>query len=273
MGGMEVLVVGLRRRGSGKTTVARALREVLGGDVFKPLAASHAWRDWSTMVEGLPEGLYGSDAAFLARDSGRDVYGVNPVHRVWVPRPASRGGGDAWGMDRVWTGDDIVAVVNRSVDLPGPLAAFVEGCDGVVEVDGLGDPVFRELHPGAVESAYDSFRDDVVVESYSDAAVPFSGLEPDVVLAVEPFRLHLLDGEGFVKACGLLRGRYAELGRDEVRVGRVLELESPEVSVELPVVRDPSSLESVVEAYGSVLREFLGEAVATPPRSPGPSGT
>lgn len=252
---MEVLVVGLRH-GAGKTTVARGLTDFLDASPFKPMAANHLWSDWSTLSGPLPERLHGRDASMLADVSGDDVYRVNSVHRVWVPRPEERGGGDAFGLDRVSRGGEQVAVVNRSVGLRGDLERFVEGCDEVVRVDGLGDGVFADLHPAAVREAHSALEGDVVVESYTDVAIPLIDASPDLVLAVEPFRLHAFEADGFVEACGFLRGRYGDTGRMEVRTRDVAEVESPELSLELPLL-DEVSRDGIRSAYFPVFEELF----------------
>jgi len=156
----------------------------------------------------------------------------------------------------VWDGEEEVAVVNSGFEPRGELAEFVEGCDEVVEVDGLDDEVFGELHPSAVDAVYSAMEGDVVVESYTNVAMPLVDLSPDVVLGVEPFRLHVFEPEGFMKACDFLRGRYRDRGRFEVRMENVLELESPELSLDLPAL-DEVFREEIEGAYFPVFEQFV----------------
>lgn len=250
---MELLVTGLRKRGSGKTAVARGLSSYLDAEAFKPFAGNHLWRNWTDISRGLPERLYGSDARLLAGAAGMDVYDVNPVHRVWFPRSHNRGGGDVFGLDRVWDGEQSL-FVNASLDLVGPFEEFEERCSRVVEVEGTGPEAETRL--SATRRGYELLGGDVVVESYTDVALPFPGLSPDVVLGVEPFRLHVFEPDGFLNAWEFLRGRYSDRGSWEVGMEDVLEVMDPGLSLGLPPV-NASDLEKVVEGYGPIFEQLL----------------
>jgi predicted P-loop ATPase/GTPase len=285
----QVMVVGLKGVDSGKTTFSRALLSHLrdGGLKvcgFKPMAGNNIWYDYDVVSRALSEGrLYGKDAGLLKEESSGDVPEelINPVHRLWSEPskidPAT--GVPTFILDRItfWPqgksedgdedefeyvrGDErSVLVENATVHLNGekkllrklrPKAAEVHR---VEDAEGLNSLV--EAHYGrAIGSAYRkiaSEHDAVVIEGYSDAALPAGEVcDPDLVVGVEPWQISVYDSDRYHNAVRLSTPSYSK----EVSTSRVTELLRPKRVVEYL----PSNPDERVDRLKEMMPEILAE--------------
>jgi predicted P-loop ATPase/GTPase len=253
---MNLLVAGGERVDAGKTTFAAGLlaflRRERGADprAFKPRAGNDFWFDHDDVLEALGGGrLYGKDAKTLReaeappRRRGADAAekrppeALNPLHRLWRPRPDGAGSGllgepgRTFLVDRLHTPDGDRFVVNGGAELP-PVVRETLPLDGervetVESVEAFNAvmterylPAFERL-AGEVERA-----DTAVVESYGDIALPLSDVAFDAVAVVEPGRARLYDGRRWVRATEVTRGSPRQ-GQLEERVGNVTEMVEP----------------------------------------------
>lgn len=266
---MKLLVVGAREVDAGKTTFATGLVHRLGAPAFKPRAGNDYWHDHDDNRRSIGDGrLYGKDARRLAAASPEDVSpeAVNPVHRLWLPRPGAATGilgreERAFVVDRVTppgvtdspSGESDRFVVNATVEFP-PLVRDGLPVDDAVAVSSLEEcnRVMADLHRPATAALAEAVRgrERAVVESYADIADPLPGLEPDAVAAVEPRRVSVYDGERYARACEVASGSAYE-GRLEERVAHVVELLDPGARVALPplAAEGRTDPEAVADAY------------------------
>ena len=268
---MKLLVAGASEVDAGKTTFTAGLLERTGVRGFKPRAGNGYWHDHDAVRRALRDGrLYGTDAKRLAAISPGDrrPEAINPVHRLWLPRP---GGGTgllgrearAFVVDRVTPpGDDATHhVVNGSVDLPAAVADGLQLSEAaaVESLPELNDLMAR-LHGPALDALGEQIaeRDAAVVESYADIARPLAGFVPDAVAIVEPRRCRVYDGGRYAKACDVASGSAHE-GRLEERVAHVTDLLDPAATAGLPALSrearsDPSTVaDAYMEAYEALL--------------------
>jgi len=256
---MTVLVVGDAPVDAGKTTFALGLVERTDATGYKPRAGNDFWYDHDDVRRAVDRGrLYGKDAAALAAASPgeHDPEDVNPVHRLWRPKPA--GGSGLLGRDdREFLVDrvDDRYVVNGTVDLP-PLvrSALPLGDARVVTSLPECNDSMSDLHLPAQQRVRETVReaDRAVVESYADVARPFPDSDPDAVAVVDAGRARLFDGPRYVKACEVATGGH-DVGQLEERVPDVTGLLDPKTTVSLPPLTadertDPGA---VADAYGA----------------------
>jgi predicted P-loop ATPase/GTPase len=280
----QVMVVGLKGVDSGKTTFSRALLSHLrdGGLKvcgFKPMAGNNIWYDYDVVSRALSEGrLYGKDAGLLKKESSGDVPEelINPVHRLWSEpsKIDAATGVPAFILDRItfWpAGEDgdegefeygrgderSVLVENATVHLNGekkilrklhPKAAEVHR---VEDAEGLNSLV--EAHYGrAIGSAYQkiaSEHDAMVIEGYSDAALPVAPSDLDLVVGVEPWKISVYDPERYQNAVRLSTPSYSK----EVSTSRVMELLRPKRVIEY----QPSNPDERVDRLKEMMPEVL----------------
>jgi predicted P-loop ATPase/GTPase len=280
----QVLVVGLKGVDSGKTTFSRALLSHLrdeGLNVcgFKPMAGNNIWYDYDVVARALSTGrLYGRDAGLLKEESTGDVPEelINPVHRLWSEPsqidPAT--GLPTFIIDRItlWPegegeskdgcesgcgGERSFLVESPKVHLNGEmeiLRKLYQKAGEVFRAEDANDlNRLVEAHYGrAIRSAYRRIakeHDAVVVEGYSDAALPapISGL--DLVVGVEPWRISVFDPERYRNAVRLSAPAYSA----EVSTGRVTELLRPTRVVEY----QPSSPHERVDRLKEMMDRVL----------------
>jgi len=280
---MKLLVAGASEVDAGKTTFTAGLVERTGVRGFKPRAGNGYWYDQDDYRRAVESGrLYGKDAKRLAAASPGDVRpeAINPVHRLWLPRPgAGKGilGRDerAFLVDRVTPPGDPGAggesstaadgtryVVNGTVEVPAEAADGLPLADAAV-VESL--PEVNDLMAGLHGPALDALgeriqaREAAVVESYSDIARPLTGFVPDAVAVVEPRRCRVYDGRRYAKACDVASGSAHE-GRLEERVAHVTDLLDPAASVTLPALSsdERGELTTVADSYADAYEALLG---------------
>jgi len=268
---MKLLVAGGREVDAGKTTFTTGLIDRTGLRGFKPRAGNGYWYDHDDVRRSVRSGrLYGKDAKRLAAASPGDLgpEAINPVHRLWIPRPGAGKGllgreERAFVVDRVTTPGDGAArtVVNGTVEIPSVVTDGLPLSDAVAveSLPELNDLMAR-LHGPALDALGERIeqRDAAVVESYADIARPLTGFVPDAVAVVEPRRCRVYDGQRYAKACDVAGGSAHE-GRLEERVDHVTDLLDPAATATLPALSgdergDPGAvLDAYAEAYGALL--------------------
>jgi predicted P-loop ATPase/GTPase len=266
---MRLLVVGASRVDAGKTTFSTGLIAHTGAVGFKPRAGNDYWFHHDDYWRAIDRGrLYGADARRLAAAGPGDVEpaDINPVHRLWRPSPGTTGflGQDdrTFLVDRV--GDRYV--VNGTADVPQSARDRLplSGAVAVESVEELNRAIER-LHVPAMESlsATIASTDRAVVESYGDVARPMRGIDPGAVAVVEPGRARLVDGDRYVRACGITAGGPSPgEGQLEERVGSVIDLLDPVETVSLPALESDTRAEpaAVADAYADAYAELLSIA-------------
>lgn len=267
---MTVLVVGAEHVDAGKTTVSTGLVAHAGAIGFKPRAGNDWWFHHDNCRRCLEDGrLYGKDARRLAAASPGNLTpeNVNTVHRLWRPVTDRTGmlgqEGRTFVLDRV--GDQFV--VNGNAELPEGAAANLPlaAATTVETVEELNEAMTTQ-HLQALDQLVETVQstDRAVVESYADVARPVQGLEPAVVVVVEPTRVRLFEGERFCTACDIATGGSSPLaGQLEERVPSVLDLvdavETREVAP-LPETErtDPAAVADAYDAVYSRIAEMAG---------------
>jgi len=249
----SILVVGLREKDAGKTTLALALISHLkdaGFKVcgFKPKAGNNFWYDYDVVCEALSQGrLYGKDAKLLTQASGVSLPEevVNPIHRLWIDESLQAGPNGLPGFlaDRVTlpeTGRGFFLTLNmpmlrRYADCSGLLATLRNSARLVAEVQSLKElnRAVSEFYSQAVRAAYGqvSRYEVLVVESYSDVAMPWEGLENlEAIFGVEPWRLCLYEPERYLTAVRMISQVRQDI---EVTANQVCRLVKPLAEVRL----------------------------------------
>ena len=266
---MKLLVAGSAEVDAGKTTFTTGLIERTGSRGFKPRAGNGYWYDHDDYRRAVADGrLYGKDSKRLAAASPGDVEpeSINPIHRLWIPRPGSGKGllgreGRAFVVDRITTEDGDRYVVNGTIEIPPAAKRHLplEDAPHVESLPELND-LMAEVHAPALASLEEEIaeRESAVVESYADIARPLSEFVPDAVAVVEPRRCRIFDGERYAKACDVASGSAHE-GRLEERVEHVVELLDPLSTATLPALsgRERDDPGIVANAYADTYDELL----------------
>ncbi len=261
---MTILVAGADRIDAGKTTFSLGLVETLDGTGFKPRAGNDYWFDHDDYRAVVPEGrLYGKDARQLAAVSDVRPEAINPVHRLWRPAPS----GDPFigAADRMFLLDRIgdSYVVNDEAPLPESARANLplDEAIRVSSVEELNQVIEREYLPQfqALAERIDDCEH-AVVESYGDVARPLQDINVTRVAVVEPGRVRIYAGDRYWNACEIATGR-PETGQLEERVGDVVELLDPIVSVDLPPLPDAARTDPtrIASAYESAYSSLVGQ--------------
>jgi len=271
-----VLVVGFREVDSGKTTVALALIRYLrenGIDAcgFKPKAGNSIWYDFDIVYEALMQGrLYGKDAALLKRESQTELPEevISPVHRLWCVLPADY---EAITLevphfiaDRVTickNNYEHYVIVNKALpfkhDAENLINKLCQKATAVIYVTGPNDlNEVSGFYDEATDKAYEviSRRHDLIIyESYSDNALPWSGINGriDLILGVEPGRIHVYDPDRYFLALQLLEGF-----RREITVNRIRGLIKPLKTIKVPPYRSGEVIDKMKEKMQEILHDF-----------------
>ena len=226
-----ILVVGLRERDSGKTTIARLLISLLrerGISVcgFKPKAGNHLWYNFEIVHEALGQGrMYGMDAKILREASATSLPEeiINPLHRLWVEdslADVTLNGLPAFLLDRVTLnpeGEFLLTLNEPAMQRFSKQTSkiFQKLLDRAKQIIGVSSPeelgqVIEEYYDKAVWTVFEVLKrryDMLVVESYCDIALPWNGLENVIaVVGVKPWRLHLYDASQYLTAARLTMG-------------------------------------------------------------------
>ena len=271
-----VLIVGLKEKDAGKTSLAQALLAYLrekgfNAYGFKPRAGNNVWYDYDVVHEALSQGrLYGKDAKLLKAASafGSVVGGgvvnanvveefINPVHRLWAEPPLIDPISQIpyFILDRVtlWFKEGVRNLVIENEALPIEyrcndaifeiLRAKASGIYHVRDLDTL-NKLTEEYYDPAVELAYKrtvEHHDYVVIESYSDIALPWKGLKDlNAVIGVKPGQILVYNPEKYMAAVQLSASTYSQ---EELATSRIAELVKPIKELRVP----PSKSEEIMQ--------------------------
>lgn len=266
---MKLLVAGSAEVDAGKTTFTTGLIDRTGVRGYKPRAGNGYWYDHDDYRRAVADGrLYGKDSKRLAAASPGDIEPetINPIHRLWIPRPGSGKGllgreGRAFVVDRITRSDEDRYVVNGTIEIPPAAKRHlpIEDAPHVESLPELND-LMAETHAPALDSLGEEIadRESAIVESYADIARPLSAFVPDAVAVVEPRRCRIFGGERYAKACDVASGSAHE-GRLEERVEHVVELLDPLSTTTLPALsgREREDPGIVANAYADTYDELL----------------
>jgi predicted P-loop ATPase/GTPase len=258
-----VLIVGLKEKDAGKTSLALALLAYLrekgfNACGFKPRAGNSVWYDYDVVHEALSQGrLYGKDAKLLkAASTSRSVADVanlieefiNPVHRLWAEPPLIDpiSQNPYFILDRVtlWFKEGVRNLVIGNEALPVEYrcddALFVKlraKASGIYHVRDLYtlNKLTEEYYDPAVELAYKRMVEQhgyMVIESYSDIALPWKGLKDlNAVIGVKPGQVSVYEPEKYMAAVQLSASTYSQ---EELATSRIVELVKPIKEVRVP---------------------------------------
>jgi len=258
---LKILIVGLKEKDAGKTSLALALLAYLrekgfNACGFKPRAGNSVWYDYDVVQEALSHGrLYGKDAKLLKAASafGPDAGAImeefiNPIHRLWAePQhidPVTQI--PYFILDRVtlWFKEGAKNLVVENDALPveyrcddalfEKLRANASSIYHVRDLNRL-NKLTEEYYDLAVELVYKEMNkqyDCLVIESYSDIALPWKGLKDlNVVIGVKPGQISVYDPEKYLTAVQLSASTYSQ---EELATSRILELVKPIKVVKVP---------------------------------------
>jgi len=250
----NILIVGLKGQDAGKTTLALALLAYLrekgfNACAFKPRAGNNVWYDFDVVHDALSQGrLYGKDAtslkaasAFSATDDPLLEECINPIHRLWMepPRINSMSQIPGFIIDRVtlWYKDGARNLVVENETLPAMykcsdtlLAQLRANASEIYHVRDLNtlNKLTEEYYDLAIELAYKKVvaqHDCVVIESYSDIALPWNGLNIlDAVIGIKPGRISAFDPQKYLAAVQIAASTYSQ---EELPTARIIELLKP----------------------------------------------
>lgn len=207
----KILIVGLKDTDAGKTTLARAIISYLrdeGFDAcgFKPLARSNIWYDYDVIYDALSDGRpYGKDAIFLRNASGRDVSEelINPDLLSSFPSII---------LDRVtpWSdkprtilveNKDLLFGIEEDEKLLEKLHYYTDDIYEIGDLKSL-NKAMEEYYGRAIGFAYRRLldrHDPIVIEGYSDVALPWSNLDDlDLVIGAEPWHISIYDPDKYL---------------------------------------------------------------------------
>lgn len=267
---MRLLVVGARQVDAGKTTFTRGLAAVTGVRVGKPRGANDLWHHHDAYRRAIDAGrLYGKDARSLADELDIDVApeAINPIHRLWGPVADPAGGmhGRAhrqFLVDRV--GDTFV--VNGNADLPRELTAALP-LEDAPRVDSIGaiNQLIEDRYLPTLErwERRQARHEGLIIESYSDIAMPVQTVTFDHVAVVEPGRVRVFRGDRYASACEAVSPAPRE-GTMEPTVGNVIADLTPVGEAELPPLPAPDRERSarIARAYREAYELLLNERPA-----------
>jgi predicted P-loop ATPase/GTPase len=270
----KVLVSGLKEVNAGKTSVARALLGLMQDEGlkpcgFKPMAGNDLWYDYDVVQEALSQGrLYGKDSKLLKEASNTILWeeAISPVHRLHgIPSDSPSyvlDGNRGFIADRVsiWNdGQRQITILNNRYpgirDLWDHLRKLLAHSNKVVRVSNAEElnSVTKAYYGRAVESAHTIIaksHDSIVYESYSDVALPWSGIVGlDAVLLVEPGHIYCYDPDRYMSA---LRIQGSIL--NEGTTGRIAPLLDPQGTLTVP----PCRSERIIGWLSRGLRTLLG---------------
>jgi len=263
----KILIVGLKERDAGKTSLACAILDyfrVRGYAVcgFKPRAGNSIWYDYDVVQEALSRGrLYGKDAKLLrlassprppAATGALEEEFVNPFHRLWTEPPHIDPVTQIpyFIIDRVtlWdkSGATNLVVVNEALPTEYRYddARFNELCAGASRIFHVHDlntlnKLTREYYDRAAEQAFRLMLGEyelVVIESYSNVALPlpYSALKGvDAVIGIKPGRIFVFEPEKYLTAVQL----EAAIRVEELTTSEIEELLKPVREIRVPPLR------------------------------------
>ncbi len=289
----KVLIVGLKEKDAGKTSLALALLAYLrekgfNASGFKPRAGNSVWYDYDVVHEALSQGrLYGKDAKVLktASDYGSEAGAgagagagvananlieefINPTHRLWAEpaliAPISQI--PYFILDRVtlWFEEGVrnLVVVNETLPVEyrcddkhfRKLRARASSIYHVRDLNTL-NKLTEDYYDLAVELAYKKMveqHDCVVIESYSDIALPWKGLNDlDVVFGVKPGQISVYEPKKYLAAVQLSASTYSQ---EELTTSKIVELVKPIKEARVPPFRSDEIVQGLKEKIPFLLR-------------------
>ena len=282
----KILIVGLKEKDAGKTSLALALLAYLrekgfNACGFKPRAGNSVWYDYDVVHEALSQGrLYGKDAKLLkAASASRSVVGaanlieefINPLHRLWAEPslidPITQI--PYFIIDRVtlWFKEEVRNLVVENEALPveyryddtlfEKLRAKASGIYHVRDLYTL-NTLTEEYYDPAVELAYKRMveqHDYVVIESYSDIALPWKGIKDlNAVIGVKPGQISVYEPEKYMAAVQLSVSTYSQ---EELATSRIAELVKPIKELKVPPFRSEEIVQGLKEKIPLLLNPFL----------------
>ncbi len=287
----KVLIVGLKEKDAGKTSLALALLAYLrekefNACGFKPRAGNSVWYDYDVVHEALSQGrLYGKDAKVLKTASDYDSEAgagawagvanadlieefINPIHRLWAEpaliAPISQI--PYFILDRVtlWFEEGVrnLVVVNEALPaehrcddkLFGKLCARASSIYHVSDLNTL-NKLTEDYYDLAVELAYKKMveqQDCVVIESYGDISLPWKGINDlDVVFGVKPGQIAVYEPKKYLAAVQLSASTYSQ---EELATSKIVELIKPIKEVRVPPFRSEEIVQGLKEKIPLLLR-------------------
>ena len=272
----KILIVGLKEKDAGKTSLALALlaylkEEGFNACGFKPRAGNSVWYDYDAVHEALSQGrLYGKNAKLLkAASTSRSVAGaanlveefINPVHKLWA-KPSLNDSITQipyFVLDRItlWFKEGVRNLVVKNEALPveykcndalfGNLRAKASSIYHVMDLNTL-NTLTEAYYDLAVELVYKKMtelHDCVVIESYSDVALPWKGLKDlDTVIGVKPGQISVYEPEKYLTAVQLSASTYSQ---EELATSRIQELVKPIKEVKVPPFRSEEIVRGLKE--------------------------
>jgi len=277
---MKILIVGLREKDAGKTTLALALLTYLrekgfNACGFKPRAGNSVWYDYDVVHEALSQGrLYGKDAKLLTTASvlGSDVGAlkeefINPFHRLWAEPPLIDPITQIpyFILDRItlWRKEGVrnLAVVNKTLPVEyrcndAILANLRAKASRIYNVRDL-DTLYRlteRYYDLAVELVYKEMNKQyecLVIESYSDIALPWRGLKDlNAVFGVKPGQISVYEPEKYLTAVQLSTSTYVQ---EELATSRIVELIRPIKEIKVPPFKSDEMMHGLKEKISKLL--------------------
>lgn len=268
----KALIVGLKEKDAGKTSFALALlaylrEEGINASGFKPRAGNSVWYDYDVVHEALTQGrLYGKDAKRLSSASAYSSVSttqieefINPIHRLWAEpsriNPSSQI--PYFILDRVtlWYKDGVknLVVENEAMSADYSNADFSKiraNASTIYQVRNLKtlNTITERYYRHAVELAYKRMlaqHEYVVIESYSDIALPWNGLNDlDIVIGVKPGQMQVYEPKKYLAAVQLVTPTYSQ---EEIRTARIVDLIKPLKVVNVPPFRSEQLLQALTE--------------------------
>ncbi len=279
---LQILIVGLKEKDAGKTSLARALlaylkEKKLNACGFKPRAGNSVWYDYDIVHEALSQGrLYGKDAKLLktvsafGSDAGAIVEEfINPFHRLWAEPPHIDPITQIpyFILDRVtlWLKEGVRNLVVENEALPVEyrcndaiverLRAKASGIYHVRDLETL-NRLTKRYYDLAVELVYKKMNkqyDCLVIESYSDIALPWKGLRDlNAVFGVKPGQISVYEPDKYLTAVQLTASTYSQ---KELATSRIVELVKPIKEVKTPPFTSDEMIQGLKEKI-PLLLEF-----------------
>ncbi len=274
----KALIVGLKEKDAGKTSFALALlaylrEEGINASGFKPRAGNSVWYDYDVVHEALTQGrLYGKDAKSLSSASAYSSVSttqieefINPIHRLWAEpsriNPISQI--PYFILDRVtlWYKDGVKNLVVENEALSADynnvdfrnIRANASTIYPVRDLKTL-NTITEKYYSHAVELAYMRMlaqHEYVVIESYSDIALPWNGLNDlDIVIGVKPGQMLVYEPKKYLAAVQLVTPTYSQ---EEISTARIVELIKPLKVVNVPPFRSEQLLQALKEKIPPLL--------------------
>ncbi|KAA0005914.1 MAG: hypothetical protein FE042_06590 [Thermoplasmata archaeon] len=258
---LTILVVGLCAEHAGKTTLTRSilrcLREIgMRPCAFKPKAANNLWYDFDVVYESLSKGrLYGLDAKLLREESHTPLREevINPVHRLW-----NEGEQPEYILDRIFADGKTILILKNLTEInrmvKGLFDLLCAKADQIIETtdEDLTTKLLRYYERGIKNSFTEISKnhDVVVVESYSDVALPWEKLKPDIVFGVKPWEISIYDAEKYVMAVDILHG-------GEISTQRVTALLEPTKRIKILPQPSAQVVDYMKERARPILEEYV----------------